>query len=192
MPPLSGGMEIDMILIIASDIHGSACFCRLLLDAYKKEGAEHLLLLGDILYHGPRNDLPGGHDPKEVVRMLNEMARNITCVRGNCDAEVDEMVLDFSVLEDYQTLIWEGKQIFATHGHLWNEQMPPRLPEGSILACGHTHIPACNDHGSFLFINPGSVSLPKGGSARSYIVFDGKELLFKDLETGSCYHRHQL
>lgn len=181
-----------MKLIIASDIHGSADYCKLLLDAYQKEGAEHLLLLGDILYHGPRNNLPSGHNPKEVVNMLNEMASKITCTRGNCDAEVDEMVLDFSVLEDYQTLIWESKPIFATHGHLWDEHMPPRLPEGGILACGHTHIPACNDHGSFLFINPGSVSLPKGGSAHSCIVFDGKELLFKDLETGSYYHRHQL
>lgn len=170
-----------MKLMIASDIHGSAFFCRKMLDAYKREQAERLLILGDILYHGPRNDLPQGYAPKEVIAMLNEVKHDLLCVRGNCDTEVDQMVLDFPILADYCFLELDGKTIFATHGHVYNPQNLPMLKKGDILLNGHTHIPANEDMGDYVYMNPGSISIPKNGSAHGYMIYENG-FKWKDLD----------
>ena len=167
-----------MKLMIASDIHGSALYCRQMLEAYEREGAERLLLLGDILYHGPRNDLPDRYAPKEVLAMLNEVREELFCVRGNCDTEVDQMVLQFPVLADYAVFFLNGRTVYATHGHHYNPQTPPPLKKGDILLNGHTHVPKCEAFGEFLYLNPGSVSIPKEGSPRGYLIWeDGAENL---------------
>ena len=163
-----------MKLFIASDIHGSAYWCRKMLDEFEKSGADRLLLLGDILYHGPRNDLPEGYAPKEVISMLNPLSNRILCVRGNCEAEVDQMVLTFPVMADYAIIPTESGIIYATHGHKYGPDNPPPLSDGDILLCGHTHIPANRKIGNFTYINPGSVSIPKENSRHSYLFFDGK------------------
>ena len=171
-----------MKLMIASDIHGSALYCGQLLEAYKREGADKLLILGDILYHGPRNDLPDGYAPKQVIAMLNPLKNEILAVRGNCEAEVDQMVLDFPVLADYALLEANGLTLFATHGHVYNEDKLPPLAPGSVLLNGHTHIPKFVRHETYLHLNPGSVSIPKAGSARGYVVLEGRTFTFKTLE----------
>ena len=109
-----------MKLMIASDIHGSSYYCRKMIEAYRQEEADRLLLLGDLLYHGPRNNLPRDYNPKEVISMLNEIKNELLCVRGNCDTEVDQMVLDFPILAEYCLLELDGRTIFATHGHNFN------------------------------------------------------------------------
>ena len=129
-----------MKYMFASDIHGSAYYCRKMLEAYEEEKAERLVLLGDLLYHGPRNDLPVEYAPKEVIQMLNERKREIYAVRGNCEAEVDQMVLDFPVLADYCILAMEGRTFYATHGHIYNQDNLPPIQEGDILIHGHTHV----------------------------------------------------
>lgn len=177
--------------LIASDIHGSAEYCRQLLEAYEKEDAERMILLGDILYHGPRNDLPQGYDPKAVINMLNRMKNEIISVRGNCDGEVDQMVLDFPIMADYALLPIGERTIFVTHGHVYNkDKMLPHRP-GDILLHGHTHIPVCEACGDFTYINPGSVSIPKEGSAHSYIVFNGETMKWKSLD-GEEYKSYNL
>ena len=170
-----------MKLMIASDIHGSAFYCQKMIDAYNREQADRLLLLGDILYHGPRNDLPKDYNPKEVIGMLNSFRQNILCVRGNCDTEVDQMVLEFPILADYCFLDIDGHTIFATHGHHFNPQTPPMLKHGDILLNGHTHIPANQNMGTYIYMNPGSVSIPKGNSVHSYMLYD-REFFWKDLD----------
>ena len=161
-----------MKLMIASDIHGSAYYCRQMFDAMKKEQPEKLLLLGDLLYHGPRNDLPEKYDPKTVISMHNQYRDMILCVRGNCDAEVDQMVLDFPIQSDSCILFLNGRTFFASHGHIDSENQPPKLHKGDILLNGHTHIPAWREHEDFLYLNPGSVSIPKEGSPHSYMILD--------------------
>ena len=164
-----------MKLMIASDIHGSAYYCREMLHNFEVEGAERLLLLGDILYHGPRNDLPRDYAPKEVLAMLNARREAIFCVRGNCDTEVDQMVLEFPILADY-SLIWlGGRALYATHGHVYNEDKLPPLMSGDILLYGHTHIPKHSENNGVVCINPGSVSIPKNGSCHSYIICDDSD-----------------
>ena len=183
-----------MKILIASDIHGSALYCEKLLGATERENADKILLLGDLLYHGPRNDLPDGYAPKKVIEMLSSLTDKITCVRGNCEAEVDQMVLPFSVMADYCILDSEeakGHRIFATHGHHFNPETPPKLRAGDILLNGHTHVPACRDCGDFLYVNPGSVSIPKEGSAHSYLMLEDGKLTWKDLD-GQIYMEHIL
>ena len=183
-----------MKILIASDIHGSALYCEKLLGATERENADKILLLGDLLYHGPRNDLPDGYAPKKVIEMLSSLTDKITCVRGNCEAEVDQMVLPFPVMADYCILDSEeakGHRIFATHGHHFNPETPPKLREGDILLNGHTHVPACRDCGDFLYVNPGSVSIPKEGSAHSYLMLEDGKLTWKDLD-GQIYMEHIL
>ena len=173
--------------LIASDIHGSAFWCRKLLEVYRREEADRMLLLGDLLYHGPRNDLPKDYAPKEVISMLNGMKNDILAVRGNCEAEVDQMVLEFPVLADYAILDLGQRMVFATHGHVWNEGHLPPLHEGDILLHGHTHIPVCHTFGAenqFLLMNPGSVSIPKAGSDHSYMTLEGTTFTWKRLEDG--------
>lgn len=170
-----------MKLMIASDIHGSSYYCRKMLEAYEREQADRLLLLGDILYHGPRNDLPKDYNPKEVIAMLNPLKQSLLCVRGNCDTEVDQMVLDFPILADYCLLELDGQTIFATHGHHYNPENPPMLKDGDILLNGHTHIPANRNMGTYTYMNPGSVSIPKEGSAHGYMLYD-HGFVWKDLD----------
>lgn len=173
-----------MKLMIASDIHGSAYYCKKLLTAFEREGAEKLILLGDILYHGPRNDLPEGYAPKEVIALLNPLKDRLLCVRGNCDTEVDQMVLDFPVLADYAILWLDKKAVYATHGHNYNEEKLPPLANGDILLNGHTHVPKCTDHGTYTYMNPGSVSIPKENSPHSYMIYENGKFLWKDLDGG--------
>lgn len=171
-----------MKIMIASDIHGSEFYCRKLLDAYKSEGADRLLLLGDILYHGPRNDLPEGYAPKKVIELLNGMKNEIFCVRGNCDTEVDQMVLDFPVLADYAVIDAGERLVYATHGHNFNENNLPPLKKGDILLHGHTHVPVCNRHEDYVCLNPGSVSIPKNGSWHGYMTLENGTFLWKDFD----------
>ena len=170
-----------MKLFIASDIHGSAYWCRKMLKAFEQSGAEKLVLLGDILYHGPRNDLPKDYDPKQVIAMLNPLKSKILCVRGNCDTEVDQMVLDFPVLADYAWICADGCRLFLTHGHRFGPENPPPLEKGDYLLCGHTHVPVIRDCGSFTYVNCGSVAIPKENSAHSYIIFENGNLSFGKL-----------
>lgn len=177
-----------MKFMIASDIHGSAFYCRKMLEAFEKEKADKLILLGDVLYHGPRNDLPKEYAPKEVIAMLNPMSDKILCVRGNCDGEVDQMVLSFPIMADYAVMPVEKKLVYITHGHNHNTEKYPPLSEGDILLHGHTHIPAWQNFGkNNLYLNPGSVSIPKENSAHGYMTLEGSLFLWKDLD-GEVYH----
>ena len=177
-----------MRMLIASDIHGSAYWCRKLLEAWDREQPERVLLLGDLLYHGPRNDLPEEYNPKEVLAMLNARKDRILCVRGNCDTEVDQMVLGFPIMADYALIEAEGHTVFATHGHLYNPMHLPPLKQGDILLCGHTHVPAWEDCGAYRYFNPGSVSIPKEGSSRGYMLMEKNAFTWKTLD-GNVYHR---
>lgn len=166
---------------IASDIHGSAYYCRQMLERYVAEKADRLLLLGDILYHGPRNDLPDGYAPKEMIVLLNGIKEKVICVRGNCDTEVDQMVLNFPVLADYALLECGGHMIYATHGHIYNEEHLPPLQNGDVLLNGHTHVPKCTEHKNFVYMNPGSVSIPKENSYRGYMTLENGIFSWNDL-----------
>lgn len=161
-----------MKLFIASDIHGSAYWCEKMLSAYREEKADRLLLLGDILYHGPRNDLPKDYSPKRVIELLSDYKDELLCVRGNCDTEVDQMVLPFPILADYAVLSVDGVDIYATHGHKFGADNPPPIKKGDILLCGHTHIAADEEKEGFRYINPGSVSIPKEDTGNGYIIFE--------------------
>ena len=178
--------------IIASDLHGSAHYCRQLLEAWKREEAPRMLFLGDLLYHGPRNDLPEGYAPKEVIALLQERQADIFCVRGNCEAEVDQMVLPFPVLADYCLLESAGHLIYATHGHHFNEDHLPPLHPGDVLLHGHTHVPVCEDCGTFRYLNPGSVSIPKNGSCHSYMTLENGQFTWKDVTTGEPWQNWSL
>jgi len=180
-----------MKIMIASDIHGSAYYCEKMVEAYKKERAGKLLLLGDILYHGPRNDLPKDYDPKLVITMLNKISSEILCVRGNCDSEVDQMVLDFPIMAEYCILYMDNHMIFATHGHKFNEETPPTLKKRDILLNGHTHIPGCTEHKNYIYINPGSVAIPKENSKHGYMIMENKEFIWKDFE-GNWYNKFEV
>ena len=159
--------------LIASDIHGSARWAEQLAERFDASGADRLLLLGDILYHGPRNALPEDYDPPRVATLLNARAERICCVRGNCDCEVDQMVLDFPVTADYLYLSVGQRICFATHGHVYSEQRMPRLAKGDCFLFGHIHVPRCEQRDGLTILNPGSVSIPKENSRHSYMMLDG-------------------
>ena len=175
-----------MKMLFASDIHGSAFFCRQLLDIYRKSGAARLVLLGDILYHGPRNDIPREYAPREVISMLNPLKDQIYAVRGNCDTEVDQMVLQFPILADYALLSIEGKTLYATHGHVFNQDSLPPMQDGDILIHGHTHLLKAEkmetDFGTVAILNPGSVSIPKGGNPNTYAILENGIFTIKTLD----------
>ena len=171
-----------MKYMFASDIHGSAYYCCRLLEEYQKSGAERLILLGDLLYHGPRNDLPKEYAPKEVIAMLNGMKDEIYTVRGNCEAEVDQMVLEFPVLAEYAVLVLNGLTFFATHGHVFNQDHMPPLKKGDILVHGHTHLLKAEQFGDNYILNPGSTSIPKGGNPATYAVLDDKTFCILDFD----------
>lgn len=180
-----------MKLMIASDIHGSAFYCQKLLDCFKNENADRLILLGDLLYHGPRNDLPKDYNPKAVIALLNGIKDKLLCVRGNCDSEVDQMVLDFPIMADYAILYWENRMIYLTHGHNFNIKNPPALKSTDFLLYGHTHVPAIEKQADFTYLNPGSVSIPKENSPHSYMILQAEAVILKDLD-GQEYKRATL
>lgn len=181
-----------MKILIASDIHGSAKYCRALLEQYERENAGRLLLLGDLLYHGPRNDLPEAYDPKQVIALLNGLSDQIYAVRGNCEAEVDQMMLDFPVMAEYAALFVDGRVLCATHGHRFGEDNPPPLAPGDFLLCGHTHVPACRRREGFTYLNPGSVSIPKGGAPHGYCLLEDGLMTWLDLKSGGAFDRQRL
>ena len=172
-----------MKFVIASDLHGAAPAVRKLVERIEAEAPDRVLLLGDLLYHGPRNDLPEGYAPKEVLAMLNAMANRIIAVRGNCDAEVDQMVLDFPCMADCAQVFADGHLLHLAHGHLPgnNPDDAPALPAGSALLTGHTHVKRLEQVDGILFVNPGSTSIPKDGSA-SYAVLEDGMFTLKTLE----------
>ena len=170
-----------MKLLIASDIHGSAYWCRKLLEVYQQEQPDKLVLLGDILYHGPRNDLPREYAPKAVISMLSPLAEKILCVRGNCEAEVDQMVLPFPCMAPYSQLLVEDKTFYLTHGHHENPRNLPRLNPGDVFLYGHTHVKEDIQVEGVRCLNPGSVSIPKDGS-HSCLVYDKGDFSFRILE----------
>lgn len=171
-------------LMIVSDIHGSAYYCEKMLEAFASEKPDKLVVLGDILYHGPRNDLPKNYEPKKVIEMLNDLRvkEKILCVRGNCDTEVDQMVLDFPILADYAVIFAGERVIYATHGHIYNSENLPPLNKGDVLLSGHTHIPCNYEKDGIIFVNPGSVSIPKENSANGYVIFEDNKFTHKDLD----------
>ena len=179
-----------MRLLIASDIHGDADCCKALLDIFEKEKAEKLLILGDILYHGPRNDLPEGYAPKKVIEMLNAIGDKLLCVRGNCDTEVDQMVLSFPVLSD-TAFVYDGEEkltLFMSHGHKYSPDNLPPLSGRAVFLYGHTHLQGLCTKGDVPCLNPGSVSLPKGGNKKTYAVYESAAITIKDLEGNEIGH----
>ena len=171
-----------MKLMFASDIHGSAYYCRKMLEAFQEEKAERLVLLGDILYHGPRNDLPKEYAPKEVIALLNPMKDKIYAVRGNCEAEVDQMVLNFPVMADYCILAIDGKTLYATHGHIYNKDNLPPMMDGDVLIHGHTHVLKAERREGYTLLNPGSVSIPKEGNIPTYAILEDGIFIIKGFE----------
>ena len=179
-----------MKLIICSDIHGDLDSAKAIFAAYEREGAEKILILGDLLYHGPRNDLPSTYAPKEVISLLNANKEKILAVRGNCDTEVDQMVLDFPILADYIFLSLDGLCVFATHGHHHNTDAPPALRKGEILLHGHTHVLKCEEFGkSNFYLNPGSVALPKENNPRTYMVYENRCFTVKDFDGNTIFNK---
>ena len=171
-----------MKFMFASDIHGSAYYCRKLMEAMEKEQPEKLLLLGDLLYHGPRNDLPREYAPKEVIPMLNSVKDRILAIRGNCDTEVDQMVLEFPVMADYALLAIDGITIYATHGHVYHENHLPPMQKGDVLLHGHTHVLRADQCGDITILNPGSVSIPKEGNPPTYAILEAGVFRILDFE----------
>lgn len=170
-----------MKLIIASDIHGSVYYCGKLMEHIRREDPDRIVLLGDLLYHGPRNDLPRDYAPKQVIPMLSEYSHRILAVRGNCEAEVDQMVLPFSCMAEYALLEADGMTMYLTHGHHANPENLPPLPEGSVFLSGHTHVKRDEVIRGIRCLNPGSVSIPKDGS-HSFLIFENGEFRFVLLE----------
>lgn len=183
--------RLSLPLFIASDLHGSAVYTEQMLSAFHREKADRMLLLGDILYHGPRNDLPEGYAPKKVFAMLNACRDQILCVRGNCDTEVDQMVLDFPVLSDYALVVRGGVTLYATHGHVYHPDHMPPMRKGEVLLYGHTHVPDFGEKEGIFYANPGSVSIPKNGSSRGYMLLSGRTLIWKTLD-GTIVRSEQL
>ena len=171
-----------MKYLIASDLHGSEYWCKKLIEALKKENADKLIFLGDVLYHGPRNDLPLDYNPKKVIEMLNSLKGRVISVRGNCDSEVDAMVLNFPITSDMLLLMANNKTVFLSHGHIYNENNLPPLSAGDVFIQGHTHVQVCEKRDGYMLLNPGSVSIPKENSKNGYIIFDGEHFVFKDFE----------
>jgi len=179
-----------MKFFIASDIHGSFYYADKMLRAFQREGADKLVLLGDILYHGPRNDLPKDYNPKAVIEAFNEISEKIICVRGNCDTEVDQMVLTFPIMSDYAVLFDSGLTIYLNHGHKTNDILP-KLCDGNVLIGGHTHVPKSEKENGIYHLNPGSVSIPKEGSQHGYIVYENKCFEWKNPD-GRVYNKLEL
>ncbi len=171
-----------MKIFVASDIHGSAYYCKKMISCIEKEKPDKIIFLGDILYHGPRNDLPYEYNPKEVIKLLNSLNYSIVSVRGNCDSEVDQMVLNFPILADYGIIVLKNKTVFFTHGHIYNETKIPPLRKGDIVLYGHTHIQALFEKNDFIYMNCGSVSIPKENGFNGYMTIENENFYWKDLD----------
>ena len=171
-----------MKFMIASDLHGSAYYTRQLLDAFAREGADRLILLGDLLYHGPRNDLPKDYAPKQVIAMLSDVQDKVLCVRGNCATEVDQMVLPFPILADYAVLPVGSRLMYCTHGHHFNVNALPPMQKGDVLVYGHTHVPLKDVNDERACLNPGSVSIPKEGSWHGYMTLEDGQFRWVDFD----------
>ncbi len=172
-----------MKILIASDLHGDFDAAKNVICAFEKEKADRILLLGDILYHGPRNDLPPSYNPKAVIELLNSYKEFILAVRGNCDTEVDQMVLAFPILADYSYLFFDGISVFATHGHRFSLENPPLLRAGEILLTGHTHLYAITEFGDKNhYLNPGSCAIPKGGNEKTYMIYENRTFSLKNFD----------
>lgn len=174
-----------MKFLVVSDLHGDEYWAQKAAEAFRCEGADRMVLLGDILYHGPRNDLPEHYAPKKVIEILNPLSDKILAVRGNCEAEVDQMVLKFPVMADYIYIVSGDVPFFITHGHLYNaDNLPAVLTEGSVFISGHTHVAGDYMKDGIRFMNPGSPSIPKEGSVPSYIVIEDGEAVLKEFDNG--------
>lgn len=180
-----------MKLMFASDLHGSRSAAEAVLRRYEAERCDRLVLLGDLLYHGPRNDLPDVYDPKAVTALLNGAKDELFCVRGNCDAEVDQMVLEFPIMADYALMDLDGTLAFVTHGHLYHLDALPPHKEGDLLIHGHTHLPVVERAHGVTYINPGSAALPKDGNPKSYMVYESGLFEIKTL-AGEVFKTHRL
>ena len=169
-----------MKYMIASDIHGSSYYCQKLMDAYKYEKPDRLILLGDILYHGPRNPLPRDYNPKEVAELLNKYKNKIIAVRGNCDSEVDQMLIEFPIMSDFSQIVIDNHRFFLTHGHIYNCNNLPNISKGDILCHGHTHVPLAEEYSDIVIFNPGSITFPKENYKKSYGLYDNNMLKIID------------
>lgn len=170
-----------MKFLIFSDIHGSSAAAERIDELVKIHSPDRILLLGDLLYHGPRNDLPSGYAPKKVIPVLNSLSDMIMAVRGNCEAEVDQMVLTFPCMSTYSEVYADGLKLTLTHGHIYNEEAP--VPGASVMLYGHTHIPVCHERNGVFFFNPGSTSIPKGGFQPSFGLYENRVFSVLDLKT---------
>lgn len=171
-----------MRYLFASDIHGSAYYCQKLLECYEESKADKLILLGDLLYHGPRNDLPKEYAPKQVIALLNKKKKEILAVRGNCDGEVDQMVLEFPILSEY-SLLYDGEtEFFLTHGHHFSPEKLPPYRAGNVFVYGHTHIWKAERQNGMVILNPGSVSIPKGGNPPTFALYEQGRISILDLK----------
>lgn len=171
-----------MKLFFISDIHGSSTQLEKALELFHEEKADYLVILGDILNHGPRNPLPEGYNPQQVVSLLNPYKKQIIAVRGNCDSDVDQMLLEFPMMSDYSMILYEGKRLFLSHGHIYHPDHLPNISEGDALIFGHTHIPTAELNDSIYFINPGSITLPKGNFNHSYGILNQNIFEIKDFK----------
>ncbi len=171
-----------MKIMFISDIHGSKKYASLGLEKFKEEGATHLVLLGDLMYHGPRNPLPEDYDPKEVAELLNHYKDKIIAIRGNCDSEVDQMLLEFPIMADYTEIMLENYKIFATHGHIYNRENMPLLNKGDVFIHGHIHLPVTEIYDEVYYLNPGSITLPKENNRNSYGILVNNTFTIKDLD----------
>lgn len=171
-----------MKLFVISDIHGSVYYLEKAMERLEKENADMILILGDILYHGARNPLPKDYNPKEVIEILNNHKEKIIAIKGNCDSEVDEMVLEFPIMSTYSNIIYNDKRLFLTHGHIYNEENMVSLNKGDVFLYGHTHIPRAEKKDGIYYINPGSITLPKENNPHTYGVLEDDIFEIKDLE----------
>ncbi len=178
---MPGGF-VHMKYMIASDIHGSAVFSEKLAEAFYREKADRLVLLGDLLYHGPRNGIPEGYDPQKTAEILNSLKDSVLCIHGNCDSEVDQLLIDFPITQEFGVLEHGKRLIFLTHGHILNPDSPPNIKRGDIVMYGHFHVPACIEKNGCIFMNPGSVSIPKENSWNGYMTVEGSDYIWKDIE----------
>lgn len=180
-----------MKYFVISDIHGSSFYLKKAMDRFEKENADFILILGDILYHGARNDLPEGYNPKEVIEILNRKAEIIMAVRGNCESEVDQMVLDFPVNTVYSNMVIGGKRLFITHGHIYNQKNTVKMPDNSCFLSGHTHILRAERIDGIHYLNPGSVSIPKNNNPHSYAILEDHKFTVKTLD-GDIILEHKI
>ena len=171
-----------MKLFFISDIHGSLYYLEKALELYKKEGASYIVILGDALYHGPRNPLPNEYNPQEVASLLNQYKDKIIAIRGNCDSEVDQMLVEYPMMSDYSIILYNNRRLFLTHGHIYNEDNLPNLSENDVLIHGHTHVPVAKKHNKIYVLNPGSVTLPKENNPNSYAILENDLFQIKSLQ----------